>query len=80
VGQQNHLNLDLPAIESFNVNQAIYDIPVGEFRSNLAELSDLLALQPLLTKQVHKLSLGERMKCESAATSLHPDINYLVVI
>jgi len=78
MGQKNQLNWDLPAMESFIVNQAIYDIPAGEFRSSLAELSDLLDLQPLLNKQVRKLSLGERMKCELAAALLHrPKVLFL---
>ena len=59
MGQKNQLNWDLPAIESFIVNQAIYDIHADDFRSSLAELNDLLDLQPLLNKQVRKLSLGE---------------------
>ena len=78
MGQKNQLNWDLPAIESFMVNQAIYDIPVNEFRQSLVELSDLLDLQPLLNKQVRKLSLGERMKCELAAALLHrPKVLFL---
>jgi ABC-2 type transport system ATP-binding protein len=78
MGQKNQLNWDLPAMESFIVNQAIYDIPAGEFRNSLAELSDLLDLRPLLNKQVRKLSLGERMKCELAAALLHrPKVLFL---
>ena len=71
MGQKNQLNWDLPAMESFIVNQAIYDIPTGAFRRTLAELSELLDLDPLIDKQVRKLSLGERMKCELAAALLH---------
>ena len=78
MGQKNQLNWDLPAIESFIVNQAIYDIQADDFRSSLAELSNLLDLQPLLNKQVRKLSLGERMKCELAASLLHrPKVLFL---
>jgi len=78
MGQKNQLNWDLPAMESFIVNQAIYNIPANEFRNSLAELSDLLDLQPLINKQVRKLSLGERMKCELAAALLHrPKVLFL---
>ena len=45
--------------------------PEREFRQTLDELSELLDLEPLLTKPVRKLSLGERMKCELAAALLH---------
>lgn len=71
MGQRNQLMWDLPAIETFIVNQAIYDIPEKPFRQTLDELVALLGLEPLLTKQVRKLSLGERMKCELAASLLH---------
>ncbi|MBA3946011.1 MAG: ATP-binding cassette domain-containing protein [Herpetosiphonaceae bacterium] len=71
MGQRNQLLWDLPAMETFLVNQAIYGVPEREFRATLQELVALLGLEPLLTKQVRKLSLGERMKCELAASLLH---------
>ena len=78
MGQKQQLIWDLPAIETFEVNKAIYDIPDEQYRARLAELSELLDLQPLLTKQVRKLSLGERMKCELAAALLHhPKVLFL---
>jgi ABC-2 type transport system ATP-binding protein len=78
MGQKQQLIWDLPAIETFEVNQAIYDIPDTQYRQTLAELIELLNLQTLLTKQVRKLSLGERMKCELAAALLHrPKVLFL---
>ncbi len=71
MGQRNQLLWDLPAMETFLVNQAIYGVPEREFRTTLDELIALLELEPLLTKQVRKLSLGERMKCELASSLLH---------
>nr|WP_211341382.1 ATP-binding cassette domain-containing protein [Desulfoglaeba alkanexedens] len=71
MGQKNQLLWDLPAIETFRVNQAVYDIEEGDFQAVLSELVELLELEPLLRKQVRKLSLGERMKCELAAALLH---------
>ena len=71
MGQKQQLLWDLPAMETFLVNQAIYEIPRDEFRATLDELTSLLDLGPLLKKQVRKLSLGERMKCELAAALLH---------
>ncbi len=71
MGQRNQLLWDLPAMETFLVNQAIYQTPEREFHAALDELVSLLGLEPLLTKQVRKLSLGERMKCELAAALLH---------
>ncbi len=71
MGQKQQLIWDLPAIETLLINKAIYEIPDDEYRATLAELAELLELGPLLTKQVRKLSLGERMKCELAAALLH---------
>jgi ABC-2 type transport system ATP-binding protein len=78
MGQKNQLLWDLPAIETFLVNQAIYEIPAPDYTATLKELDELLDLQPLLKKQVRKLSLGERMKCELAAALLHrPKVLFL---
>ncbi|MCS6774335.1 MAG: ATP-binding cassette domain-containing protein [Thermoflexales bacterium] len=78
MGQKQQLIWDLPPIETFLVNQAIYEIPEAEFRATLRELDDLLELGPLIKKQTRKLSLGERMKCELAAALLHrPKVLFL---
>jgi len=78
MGQKQQLIWDLPAIETFEVNRAIYDLDDTTYRQTLAELTDLLDLGSLLTKQVRKLSLGERMKCELAAALLHlPKVLFL---
>jgi ABC-2 type transport system ATP-binding protein len=71
MGQRNQLLWDLPAIETFLVNQALYGMAEHEFRTTLDELVALLELDPLLTKQVRRLSLGERMRCELAGSLLH---------
>lgn len=78
MGQKQQLSWDLPAIETFLVNQAIYEIPADVYTQTLNELTELLELGPLLKKQVRKLSLGERMKCELAAALLHrPQVLFL---
>jgi ABC-2 type transport system ATP-binding protein len=71
MGQRNQLLWDIPVADSFELNRAIFRIPVDEFRETRDELSDLLDLGPLLTKPVRNLSLGERMKCELAGALLH---------
>ena len=71
MGQKNQLMWDLPAIETFLINKAIYQISNADYAAVFNELSELLELGPLLKKQVRKLSLGERMKCELAAALLH---------
>jgi ABC-2 type transport system ATP-binding protein len=78
MGQKQQLLWDLPAIESFLVNKAIYEIPQGDFDTTFKELNTLLDLEPIMKKQVRKLSLGERMKCELAAALLHrPKVLFL---
>lgn len=78
MGQKQQLAWDLSAADSFLVNQAIYNIPDTAYRQRVAELSELLSLDGLLNKQVRKLSLGERMKCELAAALLHqPKVLFL---
>lgn len=78
MGQRNRLSWDIPAADSFLLNQAIYRIPDDEYKRTLAELDDLLELGPIMKKPVRNLSLGERMKCELAAGLLHrPRILFL---
>ncbi len=71
MGQKQQLIWDLPALDSFLVNQAIYEIPDDEYRATMREFTEVLSLDGILKKQVRKLSLGERMKCELAAALLH---------
>ena len=71
MGQRNRLSWDIPAADSFLLNQAVYRIPEAEFRATLDELDELLDLAPIVRKPVRNLSLGERMKCELAAALLH---------
>src|SRR4051794_17925547 len=71
MGNRSQLIWDIPAIDSFLVNQAVYKIPEPQFRQTVKELTELLDLGALLNKQVRSLSLGERMKCELAASLLH---------
>jgi ABC-2 type transport system ATP-binding protein len=78
MGQRNQLVWDIPALHSFELNRAIYGISPEDYRSTLAELTELLELGPLLRKPVRNLSLGERMKCEIAAALLHrPSVVFL---
>ncbi len=71
MGQRNSLFWDLPALDAFEVNRAMYRIGEPAFRAALDELIALLNLEPLLGKQVRVLSLGERMRCELAGALLH---------
>lgn len=78
MGNRNQLMWDIPAMDSYLVNQAVYQIPEAQFRATLDELIAILDLETLLKKPVRGLSLGERMKCELAAALLHrPSVLFL---
>ena len=78
MGQKNQLWWDLPASDSFYLNKCIFDVPDGEYRRTVEELSELLDVKDLMNVQVRRLSLGERMKMESLAALIHrPDILFL---
>ncbi|MEP7135902.1 MAG: ATP-binding cassette domain-containing protein [Chloroflexota bacterium] len=78
MGQRNRLSWDIPAADSFLLNQAIYRIPDDQYKQTFKELDQLLELEPLMKKPVRNLSLGERMKCEIAVGLLHrPKVLFL---
>lgn len=78
MGQRNRLSWDIPAADSFLLNQAIYRLPDDEYKATYKQLDELLELEPLMKKPVRNLSLGERMKCEIAAGLLHrPKVLFL---
>jgi ABC-2 type transport system ATP-binding protein len=71
MGQRNRLSWDIPAADSFLLNKAIYRIGDADYKRTYDELNELLELAPIVRKPVRNLSLGERMKCELAASLLH---------
>ena len=78
MGQKNQLWWDLPASDSFYLNKCIFDVPDGEYRRTVEELSELLDVKDLMNVQVRRLSLGERRKMEILAALIHrPDILFL---
>ncbi len=70
-GQRSQLWWDIPVIDSFGLLQAIYSIPASKYRDKLDELTQLLHLEELLRTPTRQLSLGQRMRCEIAASLLH---------
>lgn len=78
MGNRNQLAWDLPALDSFELNRAIYAIPQDEFKQTRDEFIDLLEVKDLVQKPVRNLSLGERMKMEIIGALLHkPKVLYL---
>ncbi len=78
MGQKQQLLWDLPPSETFALNRAIYEVPEPEFRRTIVDLTELLELGDLVNKPTRTLSLGERMKCELAASLIHrPQVLFL---
>lgn len=78
LGQKNQLWWDLPSIETFELNRAIYEIPRREYEENLKMLTELLDVRKLVNIPVRKLSLGQRMRMELIAALIHkPKILFL---
>ena len=57
--------------DSYELLRDIYGIPLEMYRKNLEELTELLQLSELLKTPTRQLSLGQRMRCEIAASLLH---------
>ena len=78
MGNRNQLQWDLPALDSFELNRAIYRIPRDEFVAMRDELVELLDIGDLVRKPIRNLSLGERMKAEIVGALLHrPQVLFL---
>ena len=78
MGNRNQLTWDLPALDSFDLQRAVYGIPVDQFKRARDEFIELLELKDLVNKPVRNLSLGERMKMEIVAALLHhPKVLFL---
>lgn len=70
-GQRSQLWWDIPVMDSFELLQTIYSIPAPRYRNKLDELTQLLHLEDILKTPTRQLSLGQRMRCEIAASLLH---------
>ena len=77
-GQKSQLIWDIPPIDSFAMNRAIYDIPKEDYENRLKEMTELFDIGEVIHKPTRVLSLGERMKCEFVMAMLHqPKIVFL---
>lgn len=77
-GQKSQLWLHLPPVDTFNLLARIYELDWQAYLKRRAELVDLFELQEILQTPARKLSLGQRMRCEIAASLLHrPEIIFL---
>jgi len=77
-GQRTQLWWDIAVIESFRLLAKIYGVERTRFEERLLQLDEILALKDLLHTPVRKLSLGQRMRCDLAASLIHePPILFL---
>ena len=78
MGNRNQLQWDLPAMDSFELNRAIYRLTREDFVPIRDEMIELLDIGDLVRKPVRQLSLGERMKVEVVGSLLHrPQVLFL---
>lgn len=77
-GQRTQLWWDVPVVDSFELLRDIYKVPEAEYRRTLSLLTEVLDLGGIVRSPVRQLSLGQRMRCEIAASLLHgPQILFL---
>ncbi|MGW1673788.1 ABC transporter ATP-binding protein [Streptomyces sp. NPDC002324] len=77
-GQRTQLWWDLPARDSFEILRDIYGVPEGQFRDRIEEFDGLLELSEFWDTRVRHLSLGQRVRCDLAASLLHdPPVVFL---
>ena len=77
-GQRSQLMWDIPTIDSFELLRDIYRVPDMQYKKTLDELVSIFAIDEYINTPVRQLSLGQRMRCEIAASLLHsPQILFL---
>lgn len=77
-GQRSQLWWDLPVEDSFKLLKKVYSIDNKTYQENINKFSEILSLDSIINKPVRQLSLGQRMRCEIAASFLHnPEIVFL---
>jgi ABC-2 type transport system ATP-binding protein len=77
-GQRSQLWWDVPVIDSFELLKDIYKVPPQEYKTTLDLLVETLELKEIINAPVRQLSLGQRMRCEIAASLIHnPKILFL---
>lgn len=71
MGQKSQMWVDIPAMDTYALLAAIYQIPDELYKARVKDLSERFQVDKVLNTQVRRLSLGERMKLEIIAALLH---------
>lgn len=70
-GQRSQLWWDVPVVDSFELLRDIYGVEPSAYKATVDELTQLLALEDIIRTPARQLSLGQRMRCEIAASLIH---------
>ena len=77
-GQKSQLWYHLPPSDSFHLLGSIYDVEPGKLKERIASLTETFDIGGFIDTPVRKLSLGQQIRCEIAASLLHePEILFL---
>ncbi|HEX3028287.1 MAG TPA: ATP-binding cassette domain-containing protein [Clostridia bacterium] len=77
-GQKSQLWFHLPPMDSLKLLGSIYEVPQRELEKRISQLVELFEIKDLIDVPVRKLSLGQRIRCEIAASLLHkPEVLFL---
>ncbi|MBF0196084.1 MAG: ATP-binding cassette domain-containing protein [Planctomycetes bacterium] len=77
-GQKSILEYEVPVQASFDLYREIYEMDRTTFDKRIDFFHEILSLRDYLHIPVRKLSFGQRMRCEVAASLLHqPEIVFL---
>lgn len=77
-GQRSQLWWDVPVIDSFDLTRDIYKVDNNSYKKTLSQLTELLNISEIIRTPARQLSLGQRMRCEIAASLLHnPKVLFL---
>ena len=78
MGQKSQINIDLPAMETFDLHRVIYKVDKVQYKKKVNDLIEMLDLKDKVKIPYKKLSLGEKMKCELILSLIHsPKIMFL---
>lgn len=77
-GQKSQLIWDIPPVDSFRMNKAIYGVSDKDYEERISTMSKLFGVEDYITRPTRVLSLGERMKCEFIMAMIHqPKVVFL---
>ncbi len=77
-GQRSQLWWDVPVVDSFELIRDIYGVEKQQYVKNIAALTEMLDIGDIVRTPARQLSLGQRMRCEIAASLVHdPKILFL---